>query len=115
MRNRDPRPNIAALEARLAQVTQERDELDFLLHEGGPDSVANVIARAERAEAKLAEAASRIDNLETWLATAKTALMACSDIFDREGATTFVAKYQRALVRNLLAYVKEKVRPNAQP
>ncbi len=44
-----------ALAARLAEVTLHRDELDFLLNEGGEDSVAKLISRAETAEARLAE------------------------------------------------------------
>lgn len=67
---REAADRIEALEAQLAQVTRERDELDFLLHEGGPDSVANIIARAERAEAKLAKAvaALRLYDRGYWLA-----------------------------------------------
>lgn len=44
---------IQALAARLAEAEAERDELDFILHEGGDDSVAKLIEAKEAAESEL--------------------------------------------------------------
>jgi len=55
------RETYETLTTHLTKIKAERDELDFILHEGGEDSVAKLIARAEAAEARaefaIAEAA----------------------------------------------------------
>ena len=46
---------LLALSARVAELEALTDELDFLLNEGGEDSCASLIARAEAAEQRVAE------------------------------------------------------------
>jgi hypothetical protein len=69
------RPELADLASDLTPYTltrlydaaiAERDELDFLLNEGGDDSVANLIRRAERAEDERNALQTQVDNLTEW-------------------------------------------------
>jgi len=48
-------PEISDLQKKLAELEALTDELDFLLNEGGEDSYASLIARAEAAEQRVAE------------------------------------------------------------
>jgi hypothetical protein len=54
---------LEALRKERDDARAERDELDFLLHEGGEDSVANLIADRDRLAADLAAAQAQIEAL----------------------------------------------------
>jgi hypothetical protein len=77
-----------------AVAIQERDELDFLLNEGGEDSVANLIKRAEKAEA---ERDADISHLASQLAIAIRGME--NAMFERDAALAQVAELQSALVK----------------
>jgi hypothetical protein len=70
---------LESIAARLANVEAYRDELDFILHEGGEDSVAKLIAHVATLTAELAEekrqhfeTLSRLAGSVAELAAAKT-------------------------------------------
>ena len=65
---------VAYATQRIAELEALTDELDFLLNEGGEDSCASLIARAEAAEAKLAKAV-RLMELSVELADWNTTLL----------------------------------------